>query len=255
MMGQVKTHHQIHILVLLLMFLLLAVVRMNYGIWNTDIPLGDESAAIERSFNLYKDGNISICLFYDIYIVLFHYITNDPIIAHYCVRFIASLSSVIGLFLLLSSLNGVNVYGAFTMALLWNITLLNTPLIQYNNIHLFTFALACFAGYFWLVNLGKSAKIFSTGLLLCVIVIRPEYVLLLCLLGVQRTMLWLSEPKHKGWRNHRRLSLTFATWVIVISVVVYLIVHNASQLYSYVDRYLMMILRQCYTALVVPDNA
>jgi len=238
-------------MVLLLMFLLLAVVRTNYGLWNTDIPLSDEASYIRKAFNLYTSGDISTCLFYDIYIVLFRYITDDPIIAHYCVRFIASLSSVIGLFLLLSSIKGVNVYGAFIMALLWNITLLNTPLVQHNNIHLFTFALACFAGFFWLVNLGKSAKIFSIVLLVIVIFIRLEYVLLLFLLGAQRTTLWLNELKHKGWRKQRRLQLSFAAGVIVISGVAYCVAHNANRLFSYIDRYLSMILWQCYTAFVV----
>ena len=204
-MGQDQKNNQLKILFFLMIFLLLAVVRTNYGLWNADIPLGDEAGAIEQSFQLYKSGHLSANLYNDLYIAIFHFITDDPITAYYWVRFMTSLASVLGLFLLLSSINGVNVYGAFIMALMWNITLLNTPLIQYKNVHLFAFTLSCFAGYFWLANLGKIAKTFALGILLIVVLMRPEYAALLFLLGVQKATCWLRALKHKGWRKQRRL--------------------------------------------------
>src|SRR5262249_23232418 len=142
-------------------------------------------------------------------------------ITYYYLRFIASLLSVTGLFLLLSALDGVSPLGAYVMALVWNINLLCTPLIQYGNVSLFTFALACFGGYLWLVKWGKSAKFFSLGIFLMVINIRPEYALLLFLLGVQQAVLWLKKTKDEGLSKWRRLQLGIVIGIFLITSAVF----------------------------------
>ena len=106
---------------------------------------------------------------------------------------------MVGLFLLLSTLESISLFGAFVMALLWNISILNIPLVQGGSINVFAFALALISGYLWLGKFGKSARIIALIILLAVINIRPEYSLLLFIIFVQRTMLWLQQLKNEGW--------------------------------------------------------
>jgi hypothetical protein len=254
-----ENNKQLIVLCCFILLLTLTVARTYYGVWNADIPLNDEAGYIDGSFRLYEDAKLSSNLYFDAYIVVFRYITKDPIIAHYYVRFITSLLSVIGLYLLLSSLNWVSPLGAYSMALLWNLNLLNTPLIHDGNVCLFAFALACFAGYFWIANVGKSARLFSLVILLIVIGIRPEYALLLFLLGFQGAARWLKQLRNEGWSKKRKLQLTMALGVVLIPIGMFAVSVHArnyvSNLFSYLDGYLFLGLQQCYTYFSVTRDA
>ena len=235
--------------------LILAAVCTNYGLWNTDIPLGDEAGYVGTSFGMYQNSNWSSNIYYDTYILIFKYITQDPITAHYYVRFIASLLSVVGLFLLLSTLESISLFGAFVMALLWNISILNIPLVQGGSINVFAFALALISGYLWLGKFGKSARIIALIILLAVINIRPEYSLLLFIIFVQRTMLWLQQLKNEGWVKPVKIKLFIVSGSIICIVVVLIassnIRKNTSQLFYDMDGYLFLGLQQCYSQFVV----
>ena len=54
--------------------LILAAVCTNYGLWNTDIPLGDEAGYVGTSFGMYQNSNWSSNIYYDTYILIFKYI-------------------------------------------------------------------------------------------------------------------------------------------------------------------------------------
>jgi hypothetical protein len=166
----------------LMLLLVIAVARTNYGIWNSEIPLGDESTYISEAFSYFQTGRLPANSYLDLYVLCFKF--NDPLIAYYCLRFTASLLSAIGLFLLLSSLNWASPFGAFAMASLWNLNLLSTPVIQGGNISLLGFALACFSGYLWISDFGKGAKVISLVILLGAVSARVGYGVLLTMIGV-----------------------------------------------------------------------
>ena len=242
----------------MLLLLIFAVARINYGIWDSDIPLGDEAGSIEQSFALFKEGFYSSNLYLDSYIICFKYITEDPIVAYYYVRFIASLLSVSGLFLLLFSLNWVSPFGAFVAALLWNLNSLVTPLIQHSNIRLFAFALACFAGFLWISNFGKSAKLFSIVILLLTVGVRVEYALLLVLMAVHVCANWLDRLKSDGWTKQRFLEFCIAAGVVLIPIGAIVLSayyrNSAIEFFSYLDDYLFLGLQQCYSSFLVERN-
>jgi len=243
------------VLCLLMLLLVVAVARTNYGIWNSDVPLGDESSYVGQSYSLLQEGSFSRNVYLDCYLLCYKFVDQDPIVAYYCLRFTASLLSVAGLFLLLSSLNSVSPFGAFAMALLWNLNLLTTPVIQYANISLFAFALACFAGYLWLSDFRKGAKLLSLVILLAAASARVEYLLLLALIGAQRGALWCVQLKGEGWSGKRLVQLGAAAGAVLIPAgAVALSAHHrnsASQLFHYLDNYLFLGLKQCYTGFLV----
>lgn len=243
------------LLFLLLALLIIAAIRTNYGLWNAEIPLADEANHIGTSFGIYQNGGWSSNLYYDTYIILFKYVTQDPITAHYYVRFVASFLSIIGLFFLLSTLDGVSFFGAFAMALVWNISIRNTPLAQDGNINIFAFALVLFSGYLWLGKFGKSARIIALIILLAVINIRPEYSLLLFIILVHRSVLELQQIKHNGWTKSIKIKFIALSGILVCIITVSFtssnIRKNASQLFNDMDGYLFFGLEQCYSKFVV----
>jgi len=82
----------------MILLLIIAVTRTNYGIWDADIPFGDDAIYIDQAFQLYERGEVSSSLYLNTYLLVFKYISADPIIAHYCVRYLSSLLSTIALF-------------------------------------------------------------------------------------------------------------------------------------------------------------
>lgn len=202
----------------MILLLVIAVSRTNYGLWDADIPLGDDAIYIEQAFRLYEQNQWSTNLYFDLYIAIFNYLSADPIIAHYWVRYLGSLLSVIALFLLLSSLRFVSRFGAFVMALFWSLNLLNSPLLQFGNVNLLVFAMVCFAGYLWLVQ-GTCGRLIAGGILLAAISVRNEYVLLLLVLVSQRLWLWLSCWGHEGLSRRYRKRLGGAAALLLTALV------------------------------------
>jgi hypothetical protein len=239
----------------LILLLVLAVLRTNYGLWNADIPLGDESGYVEKSYELFEKGALSNNIYFDSYIAAFKWVSRDPIVAHYCVRFLASLFSVVGLFLLLSTLSWVSPLGAFVMALLWNLNLLATPLIQFANVNLFCFAVASWAGYLWIGNRWGCSRFLSLAMLLALVNVRPEYALLPCLLVLWKGVLWTLRARDEGWPRRRVLQLGSLPALLLIVAGTVLATPglraSAAQRLSYLDKYLFFGLSQCYTAFCV----
>ena len=241
-----------------MLMLVFAVARTNYGIWNSDIPLGDESGPVEQAFNLFQLGRFSSNIYVDSYILCYKFITQDPIVAHYIVRFAASLTSVIGLFLLLSALNWVSPFGSFVLALLWNLNLLVTPVVQSGNPSLFAFALACIAGYLWISDFGRLAKLLSLVVLLAAISVRIEYVLVLAFLAVRYSALWLLRLKRDGWSRESLFRFFIPAGIIAVPMVAVIASAHfreyTSNIFRYLDGYLFLGLEQCYTAFWVIRN-
>lgn len=185
----------------MLLLLVIAALRTNYGLWTADFPLGDDPVYIDRAYRLARAGEWSGNLYLCAYSAIFRFLTADPLVAHALMRLSASLLSVATLFLLLTRLKRVSPPGAFVMALLWNLNLLNTPLVQYGNINLFIFAIVCGAGFLWL-GTERKGRLAALGLLALVTWTRYEYLLLLLLL-----LLWSAWRWHSARLGGSRRSL------------------------------------------------
>lgn len=242
----------------MIILLAIAVTRTNYGVWNADIPLGDESWYIEQSFRLFEQGKISLNLYFDAYIAYFNFVGTDPIAAHCCVRFFSSLYSVIMLFLFLSSVRGISHFGAYVMSLFWNLNLLNTPIIQFGNINLFTFALACTAGYMWLSKAARYTRPIAVVILLAAIVIRHEYSILLSILLIHQLLSWLKRGEADNSPGRAQAFYKALAFFISTALVAIVLFPGAksgvARLFNYVDGYLFLGLKQCYTAFTVAGN-
>jgi len=249
-----QSNKQLFVRVSLLALLILTVAGTNYGLWNADIPLGDESVYVSKAFNLSRDGHVATNLYFDTYILIFRHLTKDPIIAHYCMRFIASLFSVVAVFLLLSSLDWVNQFGAFVLALFWNLSFLNTPRIQFGNVNLFAFALACIGIYIRFINCSRIGRLCSIGILISVVLIRVEYVLVLFLVGFHDMLICIKHVRNEGWSKQRKLQVNIAAGVILVAMGTIFVLPGLrnvlGELLSYIDQYLFMGFKQCYTAFV-----
>lgn len=245
-------------LIVMIILLAVAVSRTNYGIWDADIPFGDDAVYIDQAFQLSEKNQISSSLYLNTYILVFKYVSADPIIAHYCVRYLSSLLSVIALFLLLSSLSFISELGAFVMALLWSLNLLNSPLIQFVNINLFVFALVCFAGYLWLSN-GRYSRFASIGILLVAIIMRYEYSLLLFFLALQQLWVWRSQSEFKNHSRRQLIKLCSAVSFVLIILTVFALNPNLGsrtfQHFPDLNSYFFLGFTQHYSVYTVSGDA
>jgi hypothetical protein len=245
----------------LLILVVVAVARTNYGVWNAPLPLQDEAHYIKKSYELYQSGDISSSLYLNTYALVFRYLTSDPITAHYVVRFLASLLSTIGLFLFLSFVPQVNLFGAFALSLFWSLNLLNTPVVQTGNVNLFAFGLACLASVFWLGNWRSLSKWFGLAILMVAALIRPEYGILVALLGFRVILRWIRDITSTPLAaRSRRLTLRdgIAISCILVLAGAFLVYERVQERViggmSYADNYLFLGLNQCYTAFSTRDD-
>ena len=237
----------------LLIFLICAVTRINFGIWDAEIPLGDEAGYIEQSYDLFKHGRYSSNLYLNAYAFCFRHLTTDPIAAHYLMRCLAALLSVTGLFLLLSALELVTPFGAFVMALYWNVNALVTPLVQHGTVSLFAFGISCYAGYLWLTGRCRWRRVLAVGILFLAVGIRIEYAVLLFLLALHSVRNVLISHGNAGG-DRRWLIVMVAGGGLVIPVVAGILffmpqLHTAVWQYLVsLDNYLFLGLQQCYAS-------
>jgi hypothetical protein len=240
----------------LALLLLVAVCKTNYGLWNADVPLGDEAGSVEQAYRLLRAGRWSSNLYVDLHIACYKFLTPDPVVAHSYLRFAGSLLSVLFLFLFLSRLGWVSVFGAFGLALIWNLSALATPFIQQNNPSLLAFAFACAAGFLWMG--GRKAKVASALVLVAVASWRVEYALVLALMLLRASVCWLGRVKSEGWPRRQVVTIgVAAALALLTSGTALLSPHLRASAGNYLrglDQYLFLGLKQCYTAFHVLRN-
>jgi hypothetical protein len=171
-----KSRHLSMIVFLVLIFG--AVLRVNYGSWLFgDISVADESARLLTAYQIFMNSEVSLSIYDNIYRMIFIYGSHDLITAHFIMRIVASLISVCGLFLLLSSLRWNTLFSAFIATLVWGVNLLNVPFVQDNAQYLICFGVSCCAGALLISSKGLWSKIIGLGLATAAGLTRPEYML------------------------------------------------------------------------------
>jgi hypothetical protein len=159
-----------------ILILICSVCLISFGIWNADVPLGDEAGYIGESYGLYLSGQYTINLYKLSYVAIFKCITDDPIIAHYVCRFVTSLCSVILLYFFLKSFSFLkNEYAVLLACVLWAVCKLNIPEAQFGNISLFALNIVLPSLILLTRNITSGRILFLILSLLWASRIRPEY--------------------------------------------------------------------------------
>lgn len=243
----------------LLSFLVISVLRTNYGIWDAPVPFGDETTYIQESFELNKQERYSTNFYINTYILIFKFFTSDAVKAHHIIRVFSTLLSVIGLFLFLSVLPGVNLFTAYIFALLWGLNLSNTPVTQFGNINVFALSLACFAGY---IGLRSKVKYLSLVLLVVTFLTRHEYIICFALCGLYLFINWYSSANWLSLLRQSKTTLLHFVALLAILLILLTPFFMSSSLRQrvydtakYADNYLFLGLSQCYTAYTLRNTS
>ena len=165
----------------MIVFLILicgAVLRVNYGSWlYGDLSVADEPYRLLHAYQSFMNNTVTLSIYDNVYKLIFIYGSHDLITASFIMRIVASLVSVCGMFLLLSSLRWNTLLSAFIATLVWGVNLLNVPLIQDCAHNLLCFGVSCCAGALLISSKGLWSKIIGLGLAAAAGLTRPEYML------------------------------------------------------------------------------
>ena len=230
-----------------ILILICSVCLISFGIWNADVPLGDEAAYIGESYGLHSSGQYTINLYKLSYVAIFNFLTEEPLNAHYLCRFLTSIISVVLMYFFLKSFKFINNEFALVLTcVFWAITRLNIPESQFGNINLFTLNMVLPAVILIMRKFSVDRALFLVVSLLWAAQIRPEYYatlfIILCWFG------YMFYKRGRGKSPGFRLGLRVITMVFLLVLTLATISVNRTQAPNF-DKYLLLGLSQCYTSL------
>jgi hypothetical protein len=230
-----------------LLFVITGLLLANFGVWNAEIPLEDEGSYIHQSLALLRAGEFSTNLFLHAYAFLFRHVTSDPVTAHLILRFVSSVISTLGLYLVLGSFSGIRRAAVVIACLVWTASLLCTPTNQTSNVCVFTLALVLPA-LAYLLRRPSAVSILTFVLsAYWAAQIRPEYLAPLVMVPIGGIILIRarrrarpSETAAPDWRGRKLAAL-------LVGALVFSRVLAAQQVPTIgVQSYLLLGLGQCY---------
>jgi hypothetical protein len=170
--------------------------------------------------------------------------------AHFIMRIVASLVSVCGMFLLLSSLQWNTLFSAFLATLVWGVNLLNVPLVQDYAQNLLCFGVSCCAGALLISSRGLWSKIIGLGLATVAGLTRPEYMLVAAVLALYYVIILVRHVSSRlsvfpAARLIRQIIVVMMVCAVLLFVAKSDHVHNTAK---YMERYLFFGFSQSYAA-------
>lgn len=230
-----------------ILILICSVCLISFGIWNADVPLGDEGGYISEAFMLHSSGQCTINLYKLSYVAIFKYLTTDPMNAHYLCRFFTSLFSVVFMYLFLRNFKFLtNEFSLILSCVFWAITRLNIPETQFGNINLFTLNLVFPAVILMMRKFSIERAFLLVISLLLAAQIRTEYYATLFII-----LCWFSYIFYKRGRGESLgfiPGLRVITMALLLALTLATISLNRTQSPNF-DKYLLLGLSQCYTSL------
>jgi len=235
-----------------LLVLVLGLLLMQTGIWDSNLPLGDEAGYISDAMLLAQSGNTSLNLYHLFYVFLLKNVGSDPIHAHIICRFISSTLSTIFMFIFLSSVpivslnrNAVLITTAF-----WAACKLNIPDAQFGNINLFTLNLIFPAIILLMRKLTLNRLLFLVISLLWASQIRMEYYIPLALTLIYICYYTIARMRSESLGQAPKFSNASTTLMLMIAILsVTAITMKPQKSFAEMDRHLLLGLEQCYTSL------
>ncbi len=230
-----------------ILILICSVCLISFGIWNADVPLGDEAGYISESYGFYLSGQYTINLYKLSYVAIFKYLTLDPMSAHCLCRFFTSLFSVVFMYFFLRSFKFLtNEFALLLSCVFWAITRLNIPEAQFGNINLFTLNLVFPAVILLMRKVSVERFLFLVMSVLWAAQIRPEYYATLVII-----ICWFGFVFYKrGMRELHvlRLGLHAIAMIFLLVLTLATISTKRTQAPNF-DKYLLLGLSQCYASL------
>jgi hypothetical protein len=197
-----------------------AVLRVNYGIWlYGDISVADESSRLLNAYQSFMNSEVTLSIYDNIYKMIFIYGSHDLITAHFIMRIVASLISVCGMFLLLSSLRWNTLFSAFLASLVWGVNLFNIPFVQDYAQNLLCFGASCCAGALLISSKGLWCKIVGLGLATLAGLTRPEYMLVPAVFAIYYSIILvrcISSHLSTVFRDVRVVQLVWKICVVIV---------------------------------------
>lgn len=236
---------------LLFIILLGAVFRTNYGVWqNCDVSVADEAGRLANAYIKYSNGIFSINVYNNLYFLIFRFLSDDILSAYFIMRIIAVVISVTGMFVLLMSLKWVHPVAALIASLIWNMNLLNVPIVQDYSMSLVCFGLSCWA--IMLLIKFRNIIIRFVGFIITIIVgfIRPEYFVIPIVLSAYSTFKFIVCVKDRRILSNMtfiRKMIFLITMILIIGAGVSFVRKPINNYLISMDRYLFMGLGQCYS--------
>ncbi len=220
---------------------------LSFGIWNTGVPFGDEGVHIQEAIGLYESGEYSSNTYFAFYVLIFRWITEDPVNAHLLFRFLSALFSTLGLYYVLRGFPNLNRLAITLASLWWATTHLCTPYIQSGNSNLFALALV-------LPGLGLLVRKVSLPRLivfvtLCLLAshVRSEYLAPLILITSYGLYLLVRKKKQEKQTGTSWLSKsTVMACLALLATGVYLQTAKNMAADRSSDQYLLQGLGQCW---------
>jgi len=156
-------------------YVLAGLILAHVGLWNAGIPLGDEGVHILQALRIIYGEIASFNPYYLAYAALLTTIAPEPAVAHLVMRFMLSVGSTVGLYLVLRSFRVISPLGATLATLAWVGAALCTPYTQSGNNSLLCLTLVLPA-LAWLLRRPSWASICGFALAALVAAnVRPEY--------------------------------------------------------------------------------
>jgi len=160
-----------------ILIIVCSVCLISYGIWNADLPLGDEAGHISNGLKLIEEGGGSSNSYYIFYAGILKFITPDPVNAHIICRSITSLAASVLMFIFLRSFSFIGSSISILLAVaFWISCRLNVPLVQFGNINLFCLCLIFPSLILIIRKITVNRSLFFILSLFWASKTRPEYI-------------------------------------------------------------------------------
>lgn len=109
--------------------LLAGMALLHVGIGNAYVPLEDEGSHVLAGIAV-SQGQPSTNPYYHLYALVFRHLTSDPITAHLLLRTVASLTSAVALYFVLTGFPRIRPAASAIACLAWGASKLCTPTLQ-----------------------------------------------------------------------------------------------------------------------------
>ena len=234
-----------------ILILICSVCLISFGIWNADVPLGDEAGHISNALKLIEEGGGSSNSYYLFYAGILKFITAETVNAHIVCRFTTSLIASVLMFIFLRSFSftGSSLSVLLSVAF-WISCRLNVPLVQFGNINLFCLCLIFPSLILVIRKMTVSRSLFFVLSLFWASKTRPEYNAPLLLFVIYMVVIAIFALKHKGMNWFKLFkSLGMTEIILYILLAISFIVGRSEKTQGGLDMYLRLGLDQCYTSL------
>jgi hypothetical protein len=226
---------------------LAAVMFAHVMLGNAGIPLGDEGVHILQGLRIRSGEISSFNPFYLGYALLLSVVTDDPVLAHLIMRFLVSLGSTSGLYLVLRSIRGLTPLAATLATLAWIGSALCTPHTQLANNSLLCLtlvlpplALLLRHPSWTAVGLFALASLWTSN-------IRPEYLAALILVPAGGAWLIRIQAREHGLTPGKpRLTLGTGVLTAALTASAAATMLKPSEAGTSLQTYLLQGLGQCY---------